>query len=265
MRETRRSLFIVAPDANAATLKKLRGIGVATGISIVAVQSLSELEAPPPSLSTLLLPDYLLEQGYATKGWHQIFEISQSPYIRSSGDRNIIASKTTLSNGPDWIQITNQFVRHLAQANTSCRWYSIQSSWAFTQQPIATELTTWMTHHQIKKTSRLSVLLKSLDALNQLASAENPNHSLRTMNVMLDTKHFEVKLEISYPIPLDLDRLQNAFSSLDSSLLIFTKTNDSLRVEIQLPLNMSNESSIVVFITNQTSYSVGFRPEKEAS
>jgi len=265
LRETKRSLFIVAPDANAATLKKLRGIGVATGISIVAVQSLSELEAPPPSFSTLLIPDYLLDQAYPNKEWRQVFEISQSPYIQSSRERNIIASKPPLSAGHDWIQITNQFVRHLAQANTSCRWYSIQSSWAFTSQQITTELTTWMTHHQIKKTSRLSVLLKSLDALDQLASAENINHRLRTMNVMLDTKHFEIKLEMPCPSPFDLDRLMNVLSSLDASLLIFTKTNDSLRVEIQLPLYISNESSFVVLITDQQSYSVGALPEKEAS
>ncbi len=265
MRETKRSLFIVAPDANAATLKKLRGIGVATGTSIVAVQSLSDLETPPPSLSTLLIPDYLLEQGYATNGWHQVFEISQAPSIRSSGDRNIIASKTPLGAGHDWIQITNQFVRHFVETKTSCRWYSIQKSCAFTSQQIATEMTNWMTQHQIKKTSRLSALLKSLDALDQVASYENLNNRLRTMDVMLDTKHFEIKLTIPCPIPFDLDRLQNSFSSLDTSLLIFTKTDDSILVEIQLPINVSNESSFVVFITNQQSHSVAARPEKEAS
>lgn len=265
MRETKRSLFIVAPDANAATLKKLRGIGVATGTSIVAVQSVSDLETPPPSLSTLIIPDYILEQGYSTKEWHRIFEISQNPHIRRSRDRNIIASKTSLNSGHDWIQITSQFVRHFVDANTSCRWYSIKSSWAFTSQQITTEVTNWMTQHQIKKTSRLSVLLKSLDALDQMASHEKVNHRLRTIDIRLDTKHFDIRLAMPCPSPIDLDRLQGAFSSLDTSLLIFTKTDDSILVEIQLPLNISNESSFVVLITDQQSYSVGAIPEKEAS
>ncbi len=265
MRETNRSLFIVAPDANAATLKKLRGIGVATGTSIVAVQSVSDLETPPPPLSTLLIPDHLLEQGYPTKEWHRVFEISQSPCVRRSMDRNIIASKTPLSGGHDWIQIVNQFVRHFVEANTSCRWYSIQSSRAFQSQQIAFELTNWMTQHQIKKTSRLSVLQKSLDALDQMASSENLNHQLRTMDVILDTKHFEIKLTMPCPSPFDLERIVNVFSSLDASLLIFTKTTDSIVIEIQLSLNISNESPFVVFITDQQSYSVGALPEKEAS
>ena len=265
MRETKRSLFIVAPDANAATLKKLRGIGVATGINIVAVQSVSDLETPPPALSTLLIPDVLLEQGYPIKEWHRVFEISQSPYIRHSRNLNTIASKTQQSSGHDWIQITNQFVRHFVEVNTSCRWYSIQSSWAFKSQKIANELTNWMTHHQIKKTSRLSILHKSLDAIDLMASAENLSHRLRTMDVRLDTKNLEIKLTIPYRSPFDLDRLQNVFSKLDASLLIFTKTNDSILIEIQLPLSISNESSFVVFITNQGSYSVGALPEKEAS
>lgn len=265
MRETKRSLFIVAPDANAATLKKLRGIGVATGTSIVAVQTVSDLETPPPSLSTLLIPDYLLEQGYPTKEWHRVFAISQSPSIRPSRDRNIIASKIPINSGHDWIQITNQFVRHFIEANAICRWYSIQSSWGFKSQQIATELKNWMTQHQIKKTSRLSVLLKSLAALDQMASHEKVNHQLRNIDIMLDTKHFEIKLTMPCPSSFDLDRLQSAFSSLDASLLIFTKTDDTILVEIQLPLNISNESSFVVFITDHQSYSVGAPPEKEAS
>ncbi len=265
MRETALSLFIVAPDANAATLKKLRGIGVATGTNIVAVQNTSDLVTPPPALSNLLIPDYFIEQGYNTKDWHRVFEISQTHLIRNTRDRNIITSKDSLSGGTDWVQIVNKFVRHCLKDHTKCRWHSITKAWTFKTQQSSAELTKWMNNHQIKKTSRLSALLKSLDILDQIASSGNLSHRERTIEIMLDTKHFEVRLEMPCPKPLEIERLQNVFSGVDTSLLAFTKTNDSLLVKIQLSFNISNENSFVVFITSQQRDSIGAQPEKEAS
>lgn len=263
--ETRGSLFIVAPDANAATLKKLRGIGVATGTGLIAVQSITDLAMPPPAFSTLLIPEYIIDQGYLAKDWHRVFEISQSPHILHARSRNVIAPREPLTSGHDSIQIVNLFIRHFFDGAPKNRWFAIHSSWVLKAQQITPQLKNWMAHHHIAKTSKISALIKSLDALEQMVSSGSMNQRERHLDVLLDTKNFEIQIEMPCPNPFDADRLQKTFAGVDANLMTFTKLNDSMIVKIQLSLSIANENSFIVFSQNSQSDSIGARPAKEAS
>jgi hypothetical protein len=122
-----------------------------------------------------------------------------------------------------------------------------------------------MASHQIKMTSKLSVMIKSLEALDKMASSGPMQQQERALDVMLDTKYLEIKFKIPGLNLIQTDSLQNTFSAVEATLLTFTKTRDAMVVKIQLPLTISNENSFVVFMTNQHSDSVDAQPEKEAS
>ena len=222
------TLYIVSPDANAATLKRLRGLGTTTGLSVVAVTQVSDLPAAPSMPSVLLTTSDLFNTVHKTDDWKNIFLVCQSKQDFYDGSENIIRVNSTPDIPCDWIRLTNSLIKYILKTEQKSPWYALHHNIVSREFNLAAEFAKWAKTNKALGAGRLhqmSRIFGTIDAMHR-----TPKTCPTKLNISLDAAHLHVEIVAKSPDNFDTKQLVSFFSSLDFCEDITIVTQNEIKV-----------------------------------
>lgn len=228
MEERPLTLYIVSPDANAATLKRLRGLGTSTGLTVTAMTQISDLPATPSNSSILLLPSDLVANKDKLEAWKNLFIICSAKTDNPTTSGNIIRINTTAESPADWIRITNTLIKYILKAEGKSSWHALRHKISSREFNIAAELTRWIKSNKALNTEKLSQITNILGTVESMHGGQKSCPT--TLSLSLEASHLHLDIQTINTTNLDVKQLSSFFSSLDFCEAATIEANDKLQI-----------------------------------
>jgi hypothetical protein len=204
-----KTLHIVTPDSNVATIKRLRGIGIATGIIINPVGHIRDLPNPPQDNSIVLISNHMLSDEISLGEWPNVFVICRDDV----DNRDIKHSKILVSRNLDlseaWLEVTSLLVKHIIKNPGDIYWHSVRHTISGNPSKSAADLFEWLKNYKYLNMKTLGPLLKIIESLAPV----NTHRSQENIEIKISMDCQKIRLNI---YANNIASLTNA----DTSLLI---------------------------------------------
>lgn len=259
------SLYVVAPDANAALMKRLRGIGVSTGISVIPVSDVKELPIRPSSPAVLLVPDSALIGSIEMRNWFSIFLISSSKNMTQHHDAlNTVHVKTKDHLQIDWTNLTTIVVRKFIKNITTPSWHAIQESFPKRAETASFAFSLWASSHKALPAGKLTQIGKLINSVEKTATSKAPDDF--SLQVTLDPEYLCFNLSFPETSHKAIKKIAALFQSLDSCQIVtFSKEKSALSIEASFWLGKPKNDSVAFYINQTLWHAESEKQRKEAS
>ena len=240
------SLYIVTPDANAAVLKRLRGLGISMGVCITPVSQLADLPSHPGTYDLLLIPDYLLNGESPAHKWANVFTISSSQKQVNKTNSNSVLFYSRDEQTIDWVQITCSIVKNFMKTPQNAVWFGIHHEIASKISTPSTEFAMWAGSYKslaALKIDRVSKTLRSLE--RQLTGSKSCPFTLK---INMEPGVLNISLNLKDNKPLDLDKISSLFESLDFCQEATISQQDGLMVNASFNLGATKVNRITICV-----------------
>lgn len=228
MEERALTLYIVSPDANAATLKRLRGLGTSTGLTVTAITQISELPANPSNSSILLLPSDLLASNGKLEAWKNLFIICSAKTGNSPASGNIIRINTTAESPADWIRITSSLIKYILKTEGKSSWHALRHEIVSREFNAAAELTKWIKSNKALNTEKLSQITNIFGTVESMHGGQK--NCPTKLGISLEASHLHLDIQTSNTNSLDVQKLSSFFCSLDFCEAAKIEAHDKLQI-----------------------------------
>ena len=236
------SLYIVATDANAAVLKRLRGLGVAMGVNVIPVSHSSELPSNPVSGDILLCPEHLLNSTSAVHRWPNVFIASSKLKSDQRTDFNTISCLGRDDQPVDWLQITTSMIKNVIKKTRPTTWFAIQHAISSKISTPSTEFAIWAAPYKNLSAIKLDRVIKTLRSLERPLIA--PKFPPFTINIGVEPSTLHLELRIDDNRSFEIEKITRLFDSLEFCQETTVSHHDGLMIRVAISLGSAKVSRI---------------------
>ena len=238
------SLYIVTPDANAAVLKRLRGIGISMGVSITPVSHVSDLPISTHNSDLLLIPDHLLNAESPAHKWPNVFAICGSQKQVSTANFNTIIFSNRDEQGIDWAQITSAIVKKFMKPPQRHVWYGIQHEIASEISTPSTEFAMWAGSYKNLPALKIDRIIKILRSMERHLNASKS--TAFNLNINMEPSVLHISLNMKDSSPAELEKISRLFESADFCKEAAISQQGGLMVNAAFNLGATKVSQIII-------------------
>lgn len=238
------SLYIVTPDANAATLKRLRGIGICMGVSITPVSHISDLPLSVHNSDILLIPEHLLNAEFPAQKWRNVFVICGSQKQVSAANFNTIIFSNRDEQAIDWAQITSAIVKKFMKQPQQHTWYGIQHKIASKISTPSTEFAMWAGSYKNLPAVKIDRIIKTLRSVERHLNTSKSNAF--TLNINMEPSVLHISLHMKDSSPVELEKISRLFESADFCKEATIGQQGGLMVNAAFNLGATKVSQIII-------------------
>ncbi len=257
------SLYIVTPDANAAVLKRLRGLGVAMGVNVIPVNHRSELPSNPLRGDILLCPEHLLNPTSTVHLWPNVFIVSSKLKLDNTTDFNTISPLGRDDQPIDWIQITTIMIKNVIKNTRPTAWFAIQHAISSKISTPSTELAIWAAPYKNLAAIKIDRVIKTLRSLERPLIA--PKFPPFTVNISVEPSALHLELRIDDNRPYEIEKITRLFDSLEFCQETTVSQHDGLMIRVAFSLGAGKVSRITTCIVKPISTVLDNTSRREVS
>lgn len=209
----RRSLYIVTPDANAAIMRRLRGLGVSMGVPITPVSSASDLPKKSQDDAFLIIPEQFMGPHSLLRDWSNTFVICTGPKDPRSSNFNTIHVQRGMDGQIDWCYIATYMVKNVILKSNFGAWFSIEHKVVSKHSIPSKEFTIWARSFTALSTQKIERISNSLRTLERLISATNKTSF--NLRITLESRSLGLALALDDTPSVDLENIIHIFDGLE--------------------------------------------------
>ena len=244
-------IYLLAPEANAQLIRRLRGFGMASGIFVDVAMQLSELPELPDQNATLIISESLVKNHLPVlQHWPRIVITSLEPYVVGS-ESGIFLSSETHDKFATWMQITSTTIAMQSTKHQPHSWQCVHKQWIDTLAAVTANFRKWTRKFKISSYAPIHKLLRDLDRLatehglmkTQLQASVDASALTLTIALSQETGMTSKKLEdlINAPLMTYTSLRQQRGEILLQMRIDLAKPSD---VKMQITFPQTNDAAI---------------------
>jgi len=263
LQESVQQIYIIAPEANAAVMKKLRGLGVAFGVSVEPFLNISELPERPNPNSILLIPEHVVDRKFPKDSWQNIFLIGRGRRAKLRNQTGLILLNCDEDTTIDWAAVTEMAIKFILKPDHCTPWYAIRTEVDLTSSTSAQEFSAWCKRQKSPPFSTFARLQKNLENLDKMTSGKNLKGSYLAISV--DSTFLQLKLRLQTSEPLDPELVVEQFPSQNTPLTSVHQGPGIFEIRYFVNLTSSQSSRLSILILNPYRAITKLKVSREAS
>ena len=187
-------IYILTPDANLATMRRLRGIGVTQGIDIHAVPLATDLPQGPDPSSILVMPESQFKKLNTPTSWNKVFIASIGPQKQPVGDSHQIIVNAANESVFPWPALLEGVIYATGATSHIAPWHSVTHHGQVEAINLVQEISSWTKVHKIQAHGSIIALIKNLGTVAKISTASKS--SAMAYNISFDSQ--EVRLNLYF-------------------------------------------------------------------
>jgi len=254
-------IYVVAPEANSAITRRLRGAALSFGVTLKVVPHSRNLPSAPENNAILLMPSSMklaLSDNHESC-WQRIFLLSTESAFSLDGTSRLIYTPRSSGNTQDLNIIYALFIS--AGINLQAEWYAAKLSGECNFAEFSALMTPWLKSLKIYSYDPISVVMKAVNTVANKLGSLNVRFFMAS-----DGYSFDVKISVA-DCKIEDQKILADLLSCPVANLIFIR-HDGTNFEITIKCNLAPSEVRQIKVIENTS-SLGSnsaeQSEREAS
>ena len=187
-------IYIITPDANLATMRRLRGIGVTQGIDIHALPLVTDLPQDPDPSSILVIPESQFKKLNAPTSWTKLFVASIGPQKQPLGNSHHIIVNAANESVFPWSALLDSVIYATSATAHIAPWHSVTHHGQVEAINLVQEISRWTKVHKLQAHGSIIALIKNLGTVAKISTASKS--SAMAYDISFDSQ--EVRLNLHF-------------------------------------------------------------------
>ena len=188
-------IYIITPDANLATMRRLRGIGVTQGIDIHAVPLVTELPQDPDPSSILVIPESQFKKLNKPTSWNKILVASMGPQTQPLGNSHQIIVNVANESVFPYSALLDSVIYATGATAHIAPWHSVTHHGQVEAINLVQEISRWTKIHKIQAHGSIIALMKNLGTAAKISIASKS--SAMAYEISFDSQEVRINLHIN--------------------------------------------------------------------
>ena len=256
-------IYILTPDANLATMRRLRGIGVTQGIDIYALPLVTDLPKDPDPSSSLVIPESQFKKLNAPTSWNNLFIAAIGPQKQSLGNSHQIIVNAAHEDLFPWPAILESVIYATVAKAHFAPWHCVTHHGQVEAINLIPEISRWTKVHKIQSHGSIIALIKNLGTVVKISTASKS--SAIAYDISFDSQ--EVRLNLRFNCePSSLQGDIKDLTARPNSVFTCIKLQDSgVAYFTKIRINRASDSNVLLSIEHQLDAKESPDSKREAS